>query len=216
MRPRPVVESIRRGELLQGLRREHLVASKRQLTGGRAHAGLIRTRARSVSRSGRSTLTSTPARRNPASTRCLPGRVGELVFQELEDHIFRPRLPKRVGGIIAVCVPVTSSTVRLPREMRFSEIHRARLACALGRCAHRHDARGVECTPGRGRTARWESRSSSQSRKSKRSPSRSFVFAKTCSALKPGSPASATARILSETTAAGRAPGARAGARVQT
>ena len=103
----------------------------------------MRTRARSVSLSGRSTSTSIRARRNPASMRCSRVALVSLSSSRSSTTLSAPRLPQAIEKIVAARVPRDVEHRSSSTRDAVLEIDGTLLACALGRCAHRNDARGV-------------------------------------------------------------------------
>ena len=143
IRPRVGIESTRRCELLQRLSREHLVASERKLAGARAQAGVDADACAIGVAVGSIDLDLDPGAEEPGIDEMLAGCLGEPVVQQVEHHVVGPRLPKAIEEIVAALVPRDFEHRPSSTRDAVLEIDGTLLACALGRCAHRNDARGV-------------------------------------------------------------------------
>ena len=73
----------------------------------------------------------------------IAGCLGEPVVQQVEHHVFGPRLPKAIEEIVTALVSSDFEHRSSSPRDAVLEIDGTFLACALGRCAHRNDSRGV-------------------------------------------------------------------------
>ena len=75
--------------------------------------------------------------------RCSRIALVEPVVQQVEHHVFGPRLPKAIEEIVAARVPRDLEHRSSSTRDAVLEIDGTLLACALRRGAHRNDPRGV-------------------------------------------------------------------------